>query len=83
MRAIPSDMDVHGNVWEWVQDNWHGTYAGAPSDASVWAGGDASQRVLRGGGWTHDPGALRSAFRFQTVLGDRLSFCGFRVARAL
>ena len=28
--------DVHGNVWEWVEDCWHGDYRGAPSDGSAW-----------------------------------------------
>jgi len=26
---------VHGNVWEWVQDAWHKGYLGAPADSSV------------------------------------------------
>ena len=45
--------DVHGNVWEWVQDCWHGNYEGAPSDGSAWASGDCSVRVLRGGAWNY------------------------------
>jgi formylglycine-generating enzyme required for sulfatase activity len=44
--------DMHGNVWECVQDVWHDSYAGAPSDGSAWmSGGDQSRRVLRGGSW--------------------------------
>ena len=44
--------DTAGNVWEWVQDPWHGNYAGAPTDGSVWAqGGKGEYRVLRGGSW--------------------------------
>ena len=27
--------DVHGNVWEWVEDCWHGSYRGAPSNGGV------------------------------------------------
>ena len=43
--------DMHGNVWEWVEDCWNGSYAGAPSDGSAWRSGDCSVRVLRGGSW--------------------------------
>ena len=31
--------DVHGNVWEWVEDCWHGNYEGAPGDGSAWTSG--------------------------------------------
>jgi formylglycine-generating enzyme required for sulfatase activity len=30
---------VHGNVWEWVEDCWHGSYTGAPTDGSAWNSG--------------------------------------------
>jgi len=52
--------DVHGNVWEWVQDGWHGDYAGAPTDGSAWgASGDTAGRVLRGGSWNGGAGSTR------------------------
>jgi formylglycine-generating enzyme required for sulfatase activity len=28
--------DTAGNVWEWVQDCWHGSYNEAPRDGSAW-----------------------------------------------
>ena len=44
--------DVHGNVWEWVEDCSHENYEGAPGDGSVWtSGGNCGRRVLRGGSW--------------------------------
>jgi formylglycine-generating enzyme required for sulfatase activity len=76
--------DVHGGVWEWVQDCWHENYLGAPTDGSSWTGGaDCSHRVLRGGSWGNSPRNRRSVslFRFRTAFKDR--GVGFRVARTL
>src|ERR1043166_4689879 len=55
--------DMHGNVWEWVQDNWHEDYAGAPTDGSVRPDGDATMRAQRGGGWYSLAVEIRSASR--------------------
>src|SRR5262249_7987984 len=55
--------NVHGNVWEWVQDCWNDSYDGAPTDGSVWATGDCGRRVVRGGSWYGSPWALRAAIR--------------------
>ena len=75
--------DVHGNVWEWVEDCWNASYAGAPSDGSAWTRGDCGGRVLRGGSWSYPPWFLRSADRYRYSTGDRYSVSGFRVARTL
>ena len=75
--------DVHGNVREWVQDCWNGSYAGAPGDGSAWESGHCSHRVLRGGSWFSDPWTLRSAYRNGHLTGVRYSSGGFRVARTL
>ena len=47
--------DMHGNVWEWVEDRWHDDYQGAPDDGLAWTQGKDSRRVLRGGSWLNDP----------------------------
>ena len=75
--------DVHGNVWEWVEDCWNGSYAGAPEDGSAWESGNCSRRVLRGGSWHDGPGNLRSAYRYGYTTGVRYYGLGFRVARTL
>ena len=76
--------DMHGNVWEWVEDCWHENYARAPRDGSAWTrGGDCGRRVLRGGSWFFYPAHLRSAYRFSLDAGARLDTGGFRVSRTL
>ena len=75
-------FDMHGNVWEWTQDCWHETYAGAPTDGSAWTTGCAeNDRVLRGGSWYISPAYLRSAFRIRNIPGYRGDGIGFRLAR--
>ena len=74
--------DVLGNVWEWTEDCWNDSYAGAPSDGDAREYGDCGVRVLRGGSWASRPSDLRAAFRFWDS-GDRYYDGGFRVARTL
>ncbi len=76
--------DVHGNVWEWVEDCWHGSYAGAPTDGGAWvSGGDCGTRVLRGGSWDSLPRGLRFAYRGWYSSETRFNGLGFRVSRTL
>jgi formylglycine-generating enzyme required for sulfatase activity len=75
--------DLHGNVWEWVQDCYHNNYNGAPMDGSAWAGGDCTRHVARGGSWADDPQILRAANRGRSTSGGRVSSLGFRLARTL
>jgi formylglycine-generating enzyme required for sulfatase activity len=85
LRSNPwGSHEMHGNVWEWVEDHWHTTYEGAPADGSAWvASGDQSKRVLRGGSWFKYPRNLRSATRGSSLAFQRDSDIGFRVARTL
>ena len=76
-------VSMHGNVWEWVEDCWNGSHAGAPSDGSACTTGDCSNRVLRGGSWLNGPQSLRSADRSGSTSGVRSGDIGFRLARTL
>ena len=74
--------DMHGNVWEWVEDCLHRSYEGAPTDGLAWsAGGECPRRVIRGGSWHYDPEGVRSASRLGSV--SRFDDLGFRVGRTL
>jgi formylglycine-generating enzyme required for sulfatase activity len=75
--------DMHGNVWEWVQDCFREGYAGAGSDGAAVPDAADCARVLRGGAWSNEARALRSASRHREVSHMRDADFGFRVARTL
>jgi formylglycine-generating enzyme required for sulfatase activity len=79
--------DMLGNVWQWTEDCWNESYAGAPSDGRAWTSGDCSRRVLRGGSWSNVPEFIRSAARSRADAAGRdanySSYAGFHVARSL
>jgi formylglycine-generating enzyme required for sulfatase activity len=77
--------DMHGNVWEWCEDDWHENYEGAPADGSAWVGSDreSTYRLLRGGSWVINPDYCRSAVRYDNSRDFRLNDVGFRVSFVL
>lgn len=77
--------DMHGNLWEWVQDCWHENYDLAPTDGSAWAGKDSEceRHVMRGGTWHGTVAYMRSAYRFRYPKEIRTGGLGFRLARSL
>lgn len=72
--------DMHGNVWEWVEDCPSENYLGAPEDGSAWTR-DCDRRVGRGGAWNSTPENVRSASRMPMNAGAQMTDTGLRVAR--
>jgi len=74
---------VHGNIWEWVEDCWHDNYKGAPVDGTAWTAADVcKRRVVRGGAWDRIPQTLASAYRMSFSATYRFNMIGFRVAKS-
>ena len=72
--------DLYGNVWEWVEDCFHASYAGLPLDGSAWTTACTSpQRVLRGGSWSDEASSLRNRGRYAPEVRNLIT--GFRLAR--
>ena len=84
--------DMTGNVFEWVLDERHDDYVGAPSVSSeVWGavpdcdpicGADATSRIARGGSFDFNPDYLRLTIRFRFQADIQLHYLGFRVRRS-
>jgi formylglycine-generating enzyme required for sulfatase activity len=90
--------DMNGSVREWVEDCFHSSYRGAPTDGSAWTSNadcrtDQSEgmsgvflsglQVVRGGAWGYPPATLRSASRAGRTSGSKDLLIGFRVGRTL
>jgi formylglycine-generating enzyme required for sulfatase activity len=73
--------DMHGNVLEWCEDDFHRSYEGAPTDGSAWVEADRTKtnRLLRGGSWLNLPRSCRSAYRYSLSRDYRSLNIGFRV----
>jgi formylglycine-generating enzyme required for sulfatase activity len=92
-KALPVDAfapnpwglyQVHGNIYEWVEDCWNNNYHGAPADGSAWITGNCDRRVLRGGAYNFAPWHLRSAARGEVATAAEDAVVkGVRVARSL
>jgi serine/threonine protein kinase len=76
-------FDVHGNVWEWIEDSWEPTFYERLSDKPavnpncLFSAG--AQRVIRGGNWNFYASYCRSASRYALDPASRVDSFGFRV----
>lgn len=75
--------DMHGNVYEWVEDCGNDDYSGAPNDGSARLGVDCDSHIMRSGNFISPPMFLRSASRTWYGEGGRSEGVGFRLARTL
>ncbi|ERT08643.1 formylglycine-generating sulfatase enzyme family protein [Lyngbya aestuarii BL J] len=80
--------DMHGNVWEWCEDDFHDNYEGAPDDGSAWLSQNTKttdttgySKILRGGSWLYYSRHCRSAYRSINNSGIDYRYFGFRVVR--
>jgi formylglycine-generating enzyme required for sulfatase activity len=76
-------FDVHGNVWEWVEDCWNRTHKGAPDDGTARTGGKCRYRVTKSGSWYYMAHNVRSAYRGKFIGGAFSYGISFRVLREL
>ena len=73
---------MHGNVFEWVEDDYNDSYKGTPTDGSAWINEPRGlSRVMRGGSWDFPAHFCRAAARNSVVPYNRDGVIGFRVAR--
>ncbi|MDQ7086053.1 MAG: formylglycine-generating enzyme family protein [Sulfurovum sp.] len=74
--------DMHGNVWEWCQDDWINSYEKTPKDGTAYEDKSSGSKVLRGGSWYPSSIRTRSADRINRNPSNS-NFVGFRLLRTL
>ena len=80
--------DMSGGIYEWMEDDYHPNYIGAPADGSAWVDSPrAEMRILRGGTWSAAAENATVYFRWGATAPNLLALqgtsdsYGFRLAR--
>ena len=75
--------DMHGNAFEWVEDCWNDSHAGAAQTLAPRLDGDCRFRVIRGGSWYYFSRMSRSANRQKNAASVKSYWLSFRLVREL
>ena len=76
-------LDMHGNVWEWVQDWYDPNYYQHSLEVNPQGVENGQYKVYRGGSWVAKAPLLRSAVRYSGLPTTRSSDIGFRLVREI
>ena len=75
--------DMHGNVYEWCQDDYVDSYKETPIDGKAYIDKEAKSKLIRGGSWINDADVSRCAIRSRGNPFNRINNVGFRLLRTL
>ena len=78
--------NMHGNIWEWMEDDYYSTYESGPYDEEPRVDLDqpgSAHKAARGGAWFNGASSVISASRARFEPGTTRNYVGFRVARTL
>ena len=72
-------LDMSGNVWEWVEDDYHNNYDDAPDDGSAWINSPRGpEQVYRGGSFNTAAIGLRASHRHHGISSHNYDGLGVR-----
>ncbi len=77
--------DMQGNLSEWVEDDWHSSYEGAPTDGKAWIDNTRNNytiRTLRGCNWKSVNCDCKSSHRDMYLPTAQRFDVGFRLAKS-
>ena len=77
--------DMHGNIFEWVEDCYEADLSNAPTDGSANKNGNCANRVFRSGTFLSNAYMQRTARRGAPYVATQRgrNYLGFRVSRTL